>query len=65
MVATLQVVDVGDDRPGVQVTEQGEVKTFTPEEVSAMILVKMKQVAEDYLGKDVKKAVITVSRSFV
>lgn len=39
-------------------------KTFTPEEVSAMILGKMKEVAESYLGEDVKNAVVTVPAYF-
>eukprot|EP00914_Ancora_sagittata_P029014 GHVO01057294.1.p1 GENE.GHVO01057294.1~~GHVO01057294.1.p1 ORF type:complete len:636 (+),score=149.59 GHVO01057294.1:278-1909(+) len=42
----------------------GENKTFHPEEVSAMVLVKMKEVAESYLGKTVKNAVITVPAYF-
>lgn len=39
-------------------------KTLSPEEVSAMILTKMKEVAENYLGQDVKHAVITVPAYF-
>lgn len=53
-----------DDRPVVQVDYQNEEKTFTAEEVSAMILGKMKQIAEDYLGKKVTHAVVTVPAYF-
>lgn len=42
----------------------GEVKTLSPEEVSAMILKKMKEIAENYLGQEVKNAVITVPAYF-
>ncbi|RAL62592.1 hypothetical protein DID88_004440 [Monilinia fructigena] len=44
-----------DGKPSVQVEYQGDKKTFTPEEVSAMILGKMKEVAESYLGKTATK----------
>ena len=39
-------------------------KTLTPEEISGMILVKMKEIAENYLGQEVKYAVITVPAYF-
>ena len=38
----------------------GATKQLSPEEVSSMILVKMKEIAENYLGQEVKYAVITV-----
>ena len=38
-------------RPKVQVEYKGETKSFYPEEVSSMVLVKMKEIAEAYLGK--------------
>jgi heat shock protein 5 len=54
-----------DDKPYVQVTVAGgEVKTFSPEEISAMILGKMKEIAESYLGKTVTHAVVTVPAYF-
>lgn len=51
-------------KPSVQVEVGGSKKTFTPEEVSAMILGKMKEVAESYLGKKVTHAVVTVPAYF-
>ncbi|CAR24939.1 Hsp70 family ATPase KAR2 [Lachancea thermotolerans CBS 6340] len=53
-----------NNRPNVQVTVKGEEKTFSPEEISAMILGKMRQIAEDYLGKKVTHAVVTVPAYF-
>ena len=38
-------------RPKVQVDYKGETKSFYPEEISSMVLVKMKEIAEAYLGK--------------
>jgi molecular chaperone DnaK len=49
-----QVVAKPDGRPAVQVTERDEAKSFAAEELSAMVLTKMKQTAEQYLGKNVK-----------
>ena len=60
---SFNVVD-RNDKPKIQVTFKNEEKEFTPEEISAMILTKMKQTAEDYLGHPVKNAVVTVPAYF-
>jgi molecular chaperone DnaK len=52
------------ERLGVKVTTEGKEKTFSPPEISAMILQKLKQAAEEYLGQSVSKAVITVPAYF-
>uniref|UniRef100_A0A672ZDZ2 Heat shock cognate 71 kDa protein n=1 Tax=Sphaeramia orbicularis TaxID=375764 RepID=A0A672ZDZ2_9TELE len=51
-------------RPKVKVEYKGETKTFYPEEISSMVLLKMKEVAEAYLGKTVTNAVVTVPAYF-
>lgn len=48
-----------DGSPLVQANYLGEEKTFTPQEISAMVLTKMKDISEAKLGKTVKKAVVT------
>lgn len=53
-----------EGKPYVKISFKGEDKVFSPEEVSAMILSKMKKVAEDYLGFEVKNAVVTVPAYF-
>ena len=57
------IIDQGT-KPIIQVEYKAETKTFSPEEVSSMVLVKMKETAEAYLGHDVKDAVITVPAYF-
>ena len=53
-----------NSKPHVQLeTSQGK-KTFSPEEISAMVLGKMREIAEEYLGKKVKNAVVTVPAYF-
>jgi len=52
------------DKPAIQVQYTGETKTFFPEEISSMVLLKMKETAEAYLGKTVNNAVITVPAYF-
>jgi L1 cell adhesion molecule like protein len=53
-----------DGKPKIQVQYKGETKTFFPEEISSMVLTKMKETAEAYLGKTVTSAVITVPAYF-
>jgi len=53
-----------DGKPYVQVKWKGEDKVFSPEEVSAMILTKMKETAEAYIGKKVTNAVVTCPAYF-
>ena len=58
-------VKSGDaEKPMICVEFHGEQKEFSAEEISSMILVKMKEVAEAYLGKEVKNAVVTVPAYF-
>jgi len=58
-----KVVDAGT-LPKLEVEYKNETKTFTPEEISSMVLTKMKETAEGYLGHDVKDAVVTVPAYF-
>jgi len=51
-------------KPKLQVEYKSEEKNFTPEEISAMVLIKMKETAESYLGQEVKDAVVTVPAYF-
>ena len=58
-------VKSGDaEKPMICVEFHGEQKEFSAEEISSMILVKMKEIAEAYLGKEVKNAVVTVPAYF-
>ncbi|KAJ8358574.1 hypothetical protein SKAU_G00150990 [Synaphobranchus kaupii] len=51
-------------KPKVEVEHKAESKAFNPEEISSMLLVKMKEIAEAYLGQKVSNAVITVPAYF-
>ena len=53
-----------DGKPYVEIEVKGQKKLYSPEEISAMILTKMKQIAENFLGREVKNAVITVPAYF-
>ena len=53
-----------NNETAIQVDYLGETKTFHPEEISAMILTKMKEIAEGYLGTEVTDAVVTVPAYF-
>uniref|UniRef100_A0A6B2E5Y3 Putative chaperone protein dnak n=1 Tax=Phlebotomus kandelakii TaxID=1109342 RepID=A0A6B2E5Y3_9DIPT len=56
------VSDAG--KPKLAVEFKGERKRFTPEEISSMVLTKMKETAESYLGQSISDAVITVPAYF-
>jgi len=51
-------------KPTIEVNYKGEVKQFAAEEISSMVLMKMKEISEAYLGREVKNAVITVPAYF-
>jgi len=60
---TYKVVEK-ESKAYIQVEYKGETKTFAPEEISSMVLSKMKEIAEAYLGSTVTDAVITVPAYF-
>jgi len=59
-----KVVAKDNDKPFIRVDYRGETKDFAPEEISSMVLVKMKETAESYLGHKVTDAVVTVPAYF-
>lgn len=58
------VIADDNDKPLIEVMYKEEKKRFSAEEISSMVLIKMKEVAESYIGKEVKNAVITVPAYF-
>ena len=58
------VKDDGNNKPLIEVNYKNTLKTFHPEEISSMVLVKMKETAESYIGEKVTDAVITVPAYF-
>jgi heat shock 70kDa protein 1/2/6/8 len=59
-----KVVQKAGDKPAIQVQFKGEVRLFSPEEISSMVLSKMKETAEAYLSRPIKNAVVTVPAYF-
>lgn len=59
-----KVVEGVDKKPMIVVKFKGKEEKFFPEQISSMVLTKMKEIAEDYLGKKVKDAVVTVPAYF-
>jgi len=53
-----------EDKPIIEVEYKNETKTFQPEEISSMVLTKMKEIAESYIGEKVTDAVVTVPAYF-
>ena len=61
---TYNVIPSSDGKPVINVDYKGENKIFQPEEISSMVLAKMKETAESFIGTPVKDAVITVPAYF-
>ncbi|KAL3678059.1 hypothetical protein R1sor_021015 [Riccia sorocarpa] len=59
-----KVVPGPGDKPMIHVTYKGEDKEFAAEEISSMVLIKMKEIAEAFLGTTIKNAVVTVPAYF-
>ncbi|KAH6819554.1 heat shock protein 70B [Perilla frutescens var. frutescens] len=59
-----KVVPGPGEKPMIQVQFKGEEKQFSPEEISSMVLTKMREIAEAFLGQPVKNAVVTVPAYF-
>ncbi len=61
---SFEVINDGNNKPKIKVNYKDEEKLYYPEEISAMVLSYMKETAENYLGQEVKDAVITVPAYF-
>lgn len=59
-----KLVNAGNNQPSFEVQYKGETKLFRPEQISSMVLQKMKSTAEMYLGGKISKAVVTVPAYF-
>ena len=59
-----KIINDGNNKPIVEVNYKNELKQYHPEEISSMVLVKMKEIAESFIGEEVKDAVITVPAYF-
>ena len=53
-----------NEKPIIELIHKGETKQFQPEEISSMVLIKMKEIAESYIGETVTDAVVTVPAYF-
>lgn len=58
------IVKCVDNKPKIAVHYKNELKEYSPEEISSMILIKMKEIAESYVGQAITDAVITVPANF-
>lgn len=58
------IIPGSDGKPRISVTQNAEKTTYAPEEISAMVLSKMKAAAESYLGQPINRAVVTVPAYF-
>lgn len=58
------VAEPGTDKPLIEVEYKNETQRFSPEQLSSMVVAKMKQVVDEYVGYEVKNAVITVPAYF-
>ncbi|KAF5453546.1 hypothetical protein F2P56_028443 [Juglans regia] len=59
-----KVIEGPNDDPIIEVTYKGEERHFSPQEISSMVLKKMREIAEAYLGTTVKNAIVTVPANF-
>ena len=58
-----KVID-DNNKPRIEVNFKGESQRYHPEEISSMVLIKMKEIAESYIGEKVTDAVVTVPAYF-